>query len=970
MLIYDQYFKQLGLRQVGDIRKIHSWQQFTELPIGSIYHHLGCLGNPISQETPPVPNMEIFSKFVGDRRTMIFPELDHTTTDNVVPVDSDGIRAVTSQVYKEVKKLRSGTCLLVKNPLELHSSATIQSMILYDPLMTAKMTGRLTRVRMFNVILSKLLTHVANMPDQTHFVYLPVENLSLTPAEFVKSLKGYQRTAYAHPESYYYLFMMHLYGFLQQETTDSFFEKVGANVLEKLNIVLVNEDTDRCVHLRLDRLKEFSVKDPFIAKKMLQVFNIVAREQPPGRDIGEVAEQLTVIPEQVTAGTSETINATQFKEPPTEEVLRQQAVEQVELRDKEAITRIANSEQLTPAQKQTAAKNASAYKSIKIGEYTIAEHMTNTGQEISKLENSVADVVDVPDKSVTESSVANFATDYMKQSFERDMASTLASFGKQGMYVTDVKTEDLSDELNEIMKYTVTFRDEEGRSHTIKYRMPKVDNEGNCLINGSKKRISIQRINTPICKVSPTRVFLTSSANKTIVERNASFSNTLVKQLRRYLEKTKLEIKATLGSNSWPNLTLPSEYADVAKTYTDIKGLGINFSFDYDLRLPKNDEQREAILKQEQKLKAVYLGTFKGTACYMDLDSNVLYGDAKTRLINILDEVLVDVTFAPYSEWVNIILLNKKFPVIFLLAYRFGFENILRYMKVNYDKLPKGARLDSTPSDIVIRTYDVTYVLRNPTTVQRYIFSGMNHFNLKEIEHTALDERDAYFTMLESRGLSIEYLRGIDFLFDLFLDPITIDVLQQMGEPTNMRDLLIRATVLLTTSDHREASSSTNFRFRSYEQFNSILYKTLARALSTYQNKSIGHKSKFSISEFDVFTNIVTDPMFNNINVVNPIATIKDSLHYTHIGDGGRAKDTMMIPDRRYPEDGVGIISEGTPDSFNVGIDGILSVNATVANTRGLCVTKKARDVSNSELLSPTALVYPGATMDDAKRAK
>lgn len=969
MIRYEKYFKTFGYRRIGDVRKIHSIKSFEELPMGSILHWMECLGNPISKETSPLPDPTIMETYVGGRKKLIYPELSHDMTDSVIQdVDTSNIRTIQSKTYKAVKKIRSGNCRLVKDPSGLYSNATIQSIILYDPLMSAAMTGRFHRVRMFNIVLAKMLTHVSKDPVSDHFIYLPIEYINLAPIDFVKSLKEYSRTAYTHEDSYYFLFMMHLYGYLQEEPTDSYFEKVSEQVLSKINIMLVNQDTDRMLHIRLDRLKLFSEKDPFIAKKLLNVANVVARELVPELQLGEISEELINVDESVSIGNTGEGNVTEFKEAPSKAEQVELVKETIVDRDNKSAERIANSDELSIVQKQAAAKNAAEYKKVRLGEHTLEEHILDVSQELPKAKNDVSDVVDVPDKSVTASTMYNFAQEYMDQSFDKDMAATLSSFGKQGMYVVDIKTEEISDDLNEATKYTVKFKDDRGVPHTIKYRMPRVDEDGNCLINGSIKRMSLQRINTPICKISPTRVSLSSSANKTIVERNSSFSNTLSKQIRKYLDKTSVEIAITLGSNSYTEITLPNDYTAMSKTYVKIVGGGMNLIFDYNNRLPKNAEAAKAIQATETKTKTVYIGKMGKDNCFMNIDNVIDMGGAKVRLLNIFDAALVDVTFTPYNEWVNILLLNKKFPVIFILAYRFGFENILNYLKADYSKIAKGSRLKSEITDIIIKTYDVTYVIKDPTTIQRLLISGMNYFNLKEVEHTALDETDAYFTMLQSKGMSIEYLRGIDFLFELFLDPITIDVLQQMQEPTNMRDLLIRSTVLLSTSDHKEVASSSNFRYRSYEQMNAILYKTLARALATYQNKSIGHTNKFSISEFEVFTNIVTDPLFNNVNIVNPIATVKEQLHYTHIGDGGRSGASMMIPDRRYPTDGPGIMSEATVDSGKVGIDGILSTNASIANTRGLPAVKNIKDVSNSELLSPTALIYPGATMDDAKR--
>lgn len=971
MLHYDAYFRMFGLRRETGLVKVHSFSELEELPVGAVIHDLSCIKKPISKETSPVPSEEHLFRLCGKKRLMVYPEINYKLPEDCPYFEQvGGIRGFSANTLQKVRTIKSQKVLLVKSPLQLQSSATLQAKIIYDPVFASEIRGTFPVLRMFNLLFGRLFTNISQLPDMQHFILLPTDNFMLNRVSFERVMsKGYIRMAYKTTDSYYYLFMAHLYGFLYDKPNDNVFAKLNSTLLDKINIIFVNENTDRCVHYRVDKLKEFVSKQTTL-RRVLDTLNIVAKEVTlVGKDVGEIDEAVQTVPDTLKVGApAESGNKTAFKEQLSEKELIEKAKDRVVEVRKETIKKIAENKDLTPAQKTAAVKNAETYTKLEVNGTPVVELVSTPTVKVAYKKNDVSDVVDVPDKSVTKSTMATFSKDYMENSFKRDMASTLTNFSKVGMHVVDISTEDLSDSLNQVERYTVKFKDNTGKQHTIKYRIPKVDENGNCLINGSLKRLSIQRINLPICKLSDTRVSLSSSANKTIVERQFSFSNSLVKQIRRYIEKTNLPIKVSLGSNSWPDITLPSGYSDIASIYKRISGLGIEWVFDYPIRLPKDETKAQQIIAVEKQYNAVYLGTFKNTPCYMDLDNKIHWDGNVDSILGVLSGTITDVPFTPYDEWVNVFLLDKKFPLIFLLSYRYGFETMLKYMKVPYEKISTGMRTNATVRDVVIRMSDITFIIRNASTLQRYIFSGLNYFDLKNIDHFSLEDQDIYFTLLESKGFSVEYLRGIDFLFDLFLDPITIDVLQQMGEPTNMRDLLIRSTVLLTTSEHVEVSSSTNFRYRSYEQFNAILYKTLARALSTYQNRSIGYKNSFSINEYEVFTNIVTDSLFNNINVVNPIATIKDGLHYTHIGDGGRSKDTMMLPDRRYPKDGVGIMSEATPDSSNTGVDGILTVNPSITNTRGLCVPKKAKDVSNSELLSPTALLYPGATQDDPKR--
>ena len=103
-----------------------------------------------------------------------------------------------------------------------------------------------------------------------------------------------------------------------------------------------------------------------------------------------------------------------------------------------------------------------------------------------------------------------------------------------------------------------------------------------------------------------------------------------------------------------------------------------------------------------------------------------------------------------------------------------------------------------------------------------------------------MDNKDIYYSLLEQVRVRMGFIKGVDSFFDLFIDPITRDVLRDMRAPTDMRDLLLYTVTLLTTSEHLPASSESNFRYRNVEQVTAIIYNEMARAFAGYKNKSVG----------------------------------------------------------------------------------------------------------------------------------
>jgi hypothetical protein len=221
-----------------------------------------------------------------------------------------------------------------------------------------------------------------------------------------------------------------------------------------------------------------------------------------------------------------------------------------------------------------------------------------------------------------------------------------------------------------------------------------------------------------------------------------------------------------------------------------------------------------------------------------------------------------------------------------------------------------------------------------------------------------MDSKDVYYELLTEKKMSVHNLKGIDNFFDLFVDPITRDILFRMGEPTEAKDLLIRSTALLTTEDCPPVSVCSNHRFRSYERMNTAVYKTLSTLFSQYRYRSIGTSNTFSIKDFEVTNMVVSDQLMENIEQINPVNDIKYREEYGHGGTGGRQSvDTFMIEDRQWPADGIGIIGESSLDNGKTGYAGNMSDNPNIDNIRGLTISKKLEDIEPSEILTCSSLL-------------
>jgi len=319
---------------------------------------------------------------------------------------------------------------------------------------------------------------------------------------------------------------------------------------------------------------------------------------------------------------------------------------------------------------------------------------------------------------------------------------------------------------------------------------------------------------------------------------------------------------------------------------------------------------------------------------------------------------------SPLTEWTDIKILDKKFPVGFLLAYHHGLIGLMDRLNMDYQIYPVSKQVELSNTSIVLRFNDRKIIFDRYPLRNSMIVSGLTFFDLKQFDLEEMDHPGTYDIMLRNAGYSPNYSIGIRDTFDLFVDGITYDTLKQMGKPTTFAGLLVEATRMLQTHKHDEAASMANHRMRSFERVNAVVYNELARSLSTYRKKQTPGTS-FSANPQAVLMRIISDPAMMGSEDINPVHELKLKTSFTMTGVGGRSSEAFVINDRKYPADGPGILSEATPDSGAVAITASSPPNATLANVRGFINHVDVKKLEPAQLLSTPALLMPGSTQDD-----
>jgi hypothetical protein len=474
------------------------------------------------------------------------------------------------------------------------------------------------------------------------------------------------------------------------------------------------------------------------------------------------------------------------------------------------------------------------------------------------------------------------------------------------------------------------------------------------------KKISKQRLNIPICKVSDTRVALNSDYIKAQVEWLPKTNRSLEYVVEKLCKKHPDKLSYISGFSHERKSLYPTELAKLAKRFKEIRGA--NFRWYFTLKDIAYVDGLWRITTDDSKEQH-----------YMDANSQLqIYKDGSwVRSVSALEylaEYLQLDKIPETADYTVTNILSKVIPTGLVLSYRYGLEGMLTRLGIEYDFSETKKDLQGKSDRILIRLADGYLSFSRYPYAKSLIVGGLTAVDLSRFSFDDLNRRDIYYNVFEQSGIAPGFLRGIDSFFDLFVDATTHAILIDMGEPTTVGGLLVRATEMLVTTEHEQASSVTNFRFRSYDKIPALMYNEMAKAIAISKSNTLKGDA-ISVNPEAVYQRILQDALTTNIDVNNPVATIREKAVYTYAGPGGRTEESFTTRDRLYPEDGVGIISEGSVDSPSVGFRAYYSGDPSIKNMAGMEVPVDRKDLGSNNILSVVGSLIPGAVQDDSKRS-
>lgn len=602
--------------------------------------------------------------------------------------------------------------------------------------------------------------------------------------------------------------------------------------------------------------------------------------------------------------------------------------------------------------------------------------------QIEEIEN-----VRVKNESLKRSTLANFESSYNKNQNEKDKLAIFASFADPKneipMYIRDIKKEDTSDSFNKKETWTVHYEDVNRKRHTIKIDIPVFVNDKFIYLNESKKSISKQLTLIPIVKTGTDEVQVVSNYNKIFINRYGSKISPKIERLRKFLAETKSKkIIVLLGNNTRINndYLTTIEYDELASTFMIID-INKELSVFFNQELLRQEIEERGISLKKLKKNELPIGFRKDKLLILDTSTGLVKGENSDISNLIIDEIsrldstaknlLEKVSVSKRYVYSRVSILGRKVPLILLLGFREGLLEVMKRAKIKYEFSDKRRRLTIDEKNKIgtIQFSDGFLYFDLYPFSNSLLLNALYELPTKNYKFLEFDSKEVYLEIFFSLYGTRTVGKGFDNFIELFIDPITREVLRDLKYPTDFVDLLLFANSLLEDNAHIRENNMNLYRVRSNEVVNTYLYKVLADAYSVYKNSSNSpNPIKMSVPQDKLLKEIVACPLVQDYSVINPIKEAEEMGQVTYRGPSGlNLVEAYTIDKRSYDESMLGLLAASSPFDSKVGISRQLSYSPRIVSNRGFIKTgdKYDPELDLANLLSPSELLTPFSSSHD-----
>jgi hypothetical protein len=593
-----------------------------------------------------------------------------------------------------------------------------------------------------------------------------------------------------------------------------------------------------------------------------------------------------------------------------------------------------------------------------------------------------ADSDSVLDKTMLRSTLENLDEAYVRHGLPKHITANVLALQNAGVAVTEYTKETISDILGDYEIHTVRVAPIEGGVSTLNFRIPVID-EGGCFkANNTVYRLRRQISDLPIRKIGSDEVALTSYYGKSFVQRGRKSASNFTEKLadlimaEQFSDAENKKISDVKVGDVFDNeASLPKVYTALSMRFIEITVQGVRFVFDHKAALSTFDKD---VLQAAQKLEMTALGYSEKRAYFLD-DHGQVYAHPKgdytkqpQEMGSLIALMGIDESILPV-ECAEIKIFSKYVPVAVYLSYHYGLSELLKVLGVEPDRRMAGERRRVDPYTQWELTFaDETWVFEKGNTLANMVLAGWRAYAkaIKLYAAHSFDSKAVYYNVLDANGLTARYMREMDTLDMMFVDPITLDVLKKLKLPQTFEGLVLKACELLLKDEHPdEMDFKKGMRLKSQELVAGAIYTELANSVRTHHAQPGKATKRVELNPYAVWKRIVEDPVKIQLSEMNPLMDLKEKESATFSGTQGRNSRSMTKDTRVYHPSFKGIISEGTVDSSDVGLNVVLAPNPKIQDVYGIPMDYDYAEDGMTSTISSSVLMASGSDTDDMRRA-
>ncbi len=636
------------------------------------------------------------------------------------------------------------------------------------------------------------------------------------------------------------------------------------------------------------------------------------------------------------------------------------------LKDNGLITKVRGTSYLEMVEKQDEIPVIVNGKEVKLGNIINHKSDYSLKEEHTKIEPSLV----VSNKDYLKNTIVEATKRYVKEDHEINLVKSMVAVKNADIIINNFELVHEENILGKTSKYKMEVTTLEGSKSTLEVILPKVEENGTYRSSNNTYIMRRQKNDLPIRKINYNEVVLNSFYGKTFITRATQKNNDEGYWLKNRISKMYADGLVTNlvtreGKSKVYDKKLPDDYSAYGRYLKSFKYQDYSFNFVYDSRIKLVNDTN---LLNKLEYNGIVIGKKGNNFLVMNYNNKIFeFVDNKFVEIGHMWELInLDIEKLPV-EYINTRVFKMNVPIVFLLGYYFGsIEKLFKTYKVEFYYEKSTTRIDKNKYHELKLSNDKLVFRKNKKT--DLIFGGLLTLSNYSKMITRLNNKNDFDMLFNTIGYSLLVKNEIPNLNNLFIDPITLDILKLLHLPETFSGLLIKAVEMLEDDNYKNPNSTIGTSLKGYERMSGMVYRELCVSIRDYKNRSVFGRSKITINPYCVIKKLNEDSTTMLVNDINPIANLKQYEDVTLLGAGGLSKESVNKDKRQYDTDDIGIISEANKDSGDVGISAYLSATPGVTNKLGMVEAVDIENGSWSNIFSTSAMLAPFGINDDMKR--